>query len=57
MLRVLAAGTATTLFVLALIVLLAGTSGGERLASALAVGGLAFLSGAFLAHVNDHPRA
>jgi hypothetical protein len=53
--RVLFAGSAVVLFVLALVVLLA-TGGGDRLAAALTVGGLACLSGTVLLHVNEPPR-
>jgi hypothetical protein len=53
--RVLFAGTAVVLFVLAAIVLLA-TGGGERLAGALGAGGLACLATAFLIYLGDTRR-
>jgi hypothetical protein len=51
--RVLAAGTAVALFVIALIMFMAFN---DRLAGAAALGGLVFMSLAILAHVNDLPR-
>jgi hypothetical protein len=52
--RVLAAGTAVVLFVLAAVVTLSFGSG--QLAAALSYGGLACLAAAVLLHVNDRPR-
>jgi hypothetical protein len=54
--RVLFAGSAVVLFVLAFVILLASSGGGERLAAALSVGGLACLSASVLAQVNDPRR-
>lgn len=52
--RVLLAGTATLLFLLACVAMLGG---GDRLAFVAAFAGFAALSGAFLARVNDHPKS
>jgi hypothetical protein len=53
--RVLFAGSAVTLFALALVVLLA-TGGGDRIVAALTIAGLACLSVSFLLHVAGAPR-
>jgi hypothetical protein len=56
--RVLAAGVAFLLFAFATLwVLGTGGGAGDRVAFGAAFAGLALLSLAFLAHVNDHPRA